>query len=184
MAGGRDGTVFTVGQLAREFGLSRSTLLYYDSIGLLRPSGRSAANYRVYDPADRRRLESICRYRDAGLGLKEIGEILDGSSRGTAAILQRRLDALNDEIAERRDQQRVIVRLLRHREPLRRTRALDKEGWVAVLRATGLTDAEMRRWHVEFERMSPEAHQDFLESLGIPPDEIRGIRRWSREQSG
>jgi hypothetical protein len=40
----------------------------------------------------------------------------------------------------------------------------------------------MRRWHVEFERMAPEAHRDFLESLGIPAGEIRSIRRLSRLQ--
>ena len=38
----------TAGKLARRYALSRSTLLYYHRIGLLVPSGRSAANYRVY----------------------------------------------------------------------------------------------------------------------------------------
>ena len=48
--------MYTVGHLARSFGLSRSTLLYYDSIGLCKPSGRSAANYRTYTEKDRERL--------------------------------------------------------------------------------------------------------------------------------
>ena len=38
----------------------------------------------------------------------------------------------------------------------------------------------MSRWHVEFERLSPEAHQDFLEFLGLEDDEIARIRGWSR----
>ena len=59
--------MLTIGRLARRFSLSRSTLLYYDSIGLLRPSGRSPANYRLYTERDRRRLELICRYREAGV---------------------------------------------------------------------------------------------------------------------
>ena len=170
----------TVGQLARRSSLSRSTLLYYDSIGLLGPTERSASNYRLYNESDCRRLELICRYREAGLGLAEIRQILDGASRGAAAILERRLVALNSEIGVLREQQRVVVRLLRNRAKLRRTRAMDKEKWVALLRNTGLTDEDMRRWHVEFERIAPEAHRDFLESLGIPRDEIREIRRWSR----
>jgi hypothetical protein len=41
----------------------------------------------------------------------------------------------------------------------------------------------MENWHVEFERTSPEAHQDFLESIGIAPDEIDLIREWSRQDN-
>ena len=172
--------MMTVGRLARRFALSRSTLLYYDSIGLLRPSGRSKSNYRLYSEDDCRRLESIYRYREAGLGLEEIQQILDGSTNKVAAILEGRLGALNTEIAALREQQRVVVRLLRNRAKLRGARAMDKQAWVALLRATGLTEDEMRKWHVEFERMAPEAHRDFMESLGIPTDEIRSIRRASR----
>jgi DNA-binding transcriptional MerR regulator len=172
----------TVGRLAREFAISRSALLYYDSIGLLKPSGRSASNYRLYSEKDRRRLEAICSYREAGLGLDEIRQILDGSSSKVAAILEDRLGALNSEISALREQQRVVVHLLRDRAKLRRARTLDKQSWVSLLRATGLTESDMRRWHVEFERMSPEAHRDFLESLGIPAEEIRSIRHWSRLQ--
>jgi len=178
----REESAGTVGRLARQFGLSRSTLLYYDSIGLLKPSQRSNANYRLYGEKDRRRLQAICAYREAGLGLEEIRQILDGAAGKVAAILEQRLLQLNSEIAALREQQRVVVRLLRDRRKLRRARALDKQAWVALLRATGLTDDEMRRWHVEFERMAPEAHRDFLESLGIPAGEIRTIRRLSRLQ--
>ena len=39
----------------------------------------------------------------------------------------------------------------------------------------------MRAGNIEFEKMSPEAHQDFLESLGIPADEIISIRNLSAE---
>jgi len=64
---------------------------------------------------------------------------------------------------------------------LRRSRALTKKRWVALLRASGLNDDDMHQWHVEFERMEPEAHRDFLESLGIPKAEVRSIRAWSRQ---
>jgi hypothetical protein len=37
----------------------------------------------------------------------------------------------------------------------------------------------MRKWHAEFEKNLPEAHQDFLESLGVPEDEITMIRKLS-----
>lgn len=75
------------------------------------------------------------------------------------------------------------MRLLENGALLRSTRALDKRRWVRILSAAGLDEAAMHRWHVEFEALAPESHQDFLESLGIPPSEITSIRAWSREAS-
>jgi DNA-binding transcriptional MerR regulator len=173
----------TVGRLARRFGLSRSTLLYYDRIGLLRPAARSGANYRRYDGADAARLEQICRYRTAGVPLADIARLL--ASRGDeAAVLERRLAELNREIARLRAQQEVIVRILRRPALRRRLRGLDRDGWVALLRAAGLDAESMRTWHREFERTAPGAHQDFLESLGIPAADVRRIRAWARRGGG
>ena len=181
-AGGEDAPL-TVGRLARRFGLSRSTLLYYDRVGLLRPSGRTSSRYRLYSENDCRRLERIVAYREAGLPLAEIRAILDGPTSRTAAILEAHLETLNREIGSLRTQQRTVASLLQDRLRLRRSRTMDKDLWVAILRATGLSEADMRRWHVEFEATAPEAHQDFLESLGIPPAEVRRIRKWSRERT-
>ena len=171
---------YTVSALARRAGLSRSTLLYYDRIGLLRPSGRSAARYRLYGEDARARLEAIVTYRGVGLGLHEVRALLDARGGRTAAILTERLSRLNDEIERLREQERVIVRLLSNRALFRKARALDKSGWVEILAAAGLDDAAMHRWHIEFEARAPEAHGDFLASLGIPPAEIASIRAWSR----
>jgi DNA-binding transcriptional MerR regulator len=171
----------TIGSLARRFGLSRSSLLYYNRIGLLQPSGRSRANYRLYSQADARRLSRICMYREAGVPLLEIKKILDTGGK-TVRILQRRLEQLNEEISRFREQQRVILGLLKNRTHLRKTRTLDKQRWVEILRASGLSDDDMDRWHFEFERMSPEAHHDFLEALGIPAAEVAEIRRWCKQE--
>jgi DNA-binding transcriptional MerR regulator len=170
----------SVSRLGRRFGLSRSTLLYYDRIGLLSPSERSHAGYRVYGERDARRLEAICRYREIGLGLEQIRELLEEATGRTVEILEARLDQHNAEIERLREQQRVIVNLLANPKKLRRARAIDKAGWVAILRAAGLDDAGMHSWHIEFERMAPNAHQDFLQSLGLPPGEVTRIRRWSQ----
>ncbi|MFZ5444614.1 MAG: MerR family transcriptional regulator [Myxococcota bacterium] len=169
----------SVGRLARKHGLSRTTLLYYDRLRLLRPSARSPAGYRLYTDDDERRLEAICRYRKVGLTLEQIRTLLAGDASGTARVLEARLDQLNAEIEALREQQRVIVRLLERPRALRGTRSLDKARWVAILRGAGLDDAAMRRWHAEFERQAPQAHQDFLESLGLAKEEARRIRRWS-----
>lgn len=174
--------MFTIGRLAKLFGLSRSTLLYYDSIGLFSPSGRSRTNYRMYTEADRTRLEQICTYRKTGLSLSDISRILiTGGRRGIVPLLEKRLDALNREIRSLRSQQHFIVKLLKSDRALARIRVMDKESWIRLLDAAGLDQAAREKWHAEFERRAPAAHQDFLESLGIAPKEAALIRRLSKK---
>ena len=100
----------------KRFGLSRSTLLYYDRIGLLRPSGRTRAEYRQYSEKDVGRLEQICQYREAGVPLAEIRKILQGPGTELARVLEERLVRINDEVRRLRDQQRVILGLLQKRD--------------------------------------------------------------------
>jgi DNA-binding transcriptional MerR regulator len=170
----------SIGQLAKQFGLSRSALLYYDSIGLLQASSRSRANYRRYTPEDSHRLQLICMYRQIGLPVASIREILKSPQSGTRAILEKRLLALGKEIASLREQQRVIIRMLGDPSLRERIPFMDKEGWVTLLRAAGLDDKGMAKWHQEFEKRSPALHQEFLEGLGISKEETEAIRQWSR----
>ena len=69
--------MLTVSKLARECGLSRGTLLYYESVGVLKAASRTAGNYRRYAEKDLLRLRQICAYRDMGLGLRDIRSILE-----------------------------------------------------------------------------------------------------------
>jgi DNA-binding transcriptional MerR regulator len=168
--------------IGKKFGLSRSALLYYDRLKLVRPTYRTAAGYRLYSADDEARLRRICRYRQTGLSLAAIKKLLDDdrpSHTRVASALHQRLTELNHEIANLRRQQEVVLKLLPRRGQDRLARAMTKEKWVALLRSIGLSDAEMMRWHAAFEKQTPLAHQDFLESLGIPASEIRRIRTHS-----
>ena len=59
-------------------------------------------------------------------------------------------------------------------------KAVNVQEWVALFREIGLGEAEMKRWHALFEARHPEAHQGFLEWLGLPSEEIEAIRSRSR----
>ena len=170
----------TVTQLARACGLSRSTLLYYESLGLIKPSGRSAGNYRVYNDRALLRLRQVCLYRDAGLALGDIRGILDQPAGNAAAVLERRLVEIEYEIGRMREHQRTIVQLLKDTGKFRRLRMVTKQKWTDIMRAAGFSDADMHRWHAEFEKSAPAEHQEFLEFLHIPADEVTRIRTWSR----
>lgn len=176
--------MYTITRLARRFGLSRSTLLYYDSIGLLKPSTGGNGEYRRYSEEDAGRLEQICAYREAGLRLKEIREILDSPRNDLSEILQRRLGELSEDVARIRRQQRLLVGLLRNERVRATVAPMSKELWVSLLEASGFSEEDMRRWHVEFERFAPDKHQQFLEYLCIPRKEIAKIRDWARNETG
>ena len=55
-----------------------------------------------------------------------------------------------------------------------------KQKWVAIMKAAGFSEDDMRRWHSEFEKAAPDEHQEFLEFLHISTPEIAAIREHSR----
>lgn len=168
----------TVSQLGKRFGLARSTLLYYDRIGLLRPAGRTRAGYRLYDSGTVERLKRISELRAAGFPLEAVKRVLDARTP-LAEALERQLVSLNQEIAQLRARQRVVMSLLRSPAAEKRARTMSKAAWTRMFRAIGLSDEDMRQWHVEFEQTMPDAHRDFLESLGLDAAEVRRIREWA-----
>ncbi len=172
----------TVGKLAKRFGLSRTAMLHYDSIGLLSPCGRSANGYRQYSDSDVRRLEQICTLRNAGLALADIQRVLAAPGNGLTAALEDRLEQLNGEIERLRNQQRFILGLLQTDRARGRIRVMSKALWISLLEAAGFSEADKRRWHADFERQAPEKHQQFLEFLCIPDAEIKAIRARARSR--
>lgn len=169
---------YRITELARACGLSRSTLLHYDRIGLLSASDRSHANYRIYTHADRRRLERICQYRSAGLPLADARALLDSPGCPSVRLLEKRLRQISDEIGALRIQQRILASLLRMAGG-KAPPAVDKDMWVSMLEAAGVSSDSMDRWHAEFERRAPREHHGFLASLGLSESEIALIRTYS-----
>lgn len=176
--------MYRISEVARQFGLSRSTLLYYDRIGLLSPRGRSDAGYRQYTAADRERLEAICSLRRAGVAIEGIRLILATEGDAATAVLRRRLDEIGREIGALMTQQRLLAGMLKMQNEGGPPSTVDKEMFVAMLRAAGMDDAAMHKLHVEFERREPAAHHAFLLSLGISEQEALRIRTWSADVEG
>lgn len=104
----------TIGKLAKKHGLSRSTLLYYDTIGLLTPSAHVKGEYRQYSVEDEQRSGQVCKYRQAGISLKDIKRILDSPETNSSEILEQCFDNLNDQIRNLYEQQRIIAGLLKN----------------------------------------------------------------------
>jgi MerR family transcriptional regulator, thiopeptide resistance regulator len=83
----------TVSEVAALAGVTVRTLHHYDEVGLVVPSGRSDAGYRLYAASDLERLQLVLFYRELGFGLGEIRDLLDGSDvdRGEVLRAQREL---------------------------------------------------------------------------------------------
>ena len=109
----------TVAKLARACGLSRTAVLYYESLGLLKPARRTQGNYRAYGERELQRLQQICFYRAAGLKLNDIRSILDGPRAGAAGVLKRRMENFGQEIERLGEHQRAIAQLLKQTNQLR-----------------------------------------------------------------
>lgn len=112
-----------VGELARQTGLTVRTLHHYDQIGLVVPSARSEAGYRLYAPADVRRLQSVQALRDLGFGLARIAQMLAGPApdRVARAQIEAQLREVDAAIARSRQVREQLSLLLQ-------TVALDEAG--------------------------------------------------------
>ncbi|KLV09295.1 MerR family transcriptional regulator [Photobacterium aquae] len=173
--------MLTISQLAKHHKISRTTILYYERSGLLVPRCRSENGYRWYGENEIKRLESILAYRSFGVSVSHIASLLDRDSQATQEqILREQFNALEDEIQMLRQQQKAIVMLL-EQPTLLEQNMVTKERWTDIMKAAGFNEQDMHNWHKQFEKMEPDAHQEFLESLGIDAEEIVKIRHWSKK---
>ena len=97
-------------ELARQTGCNLETVRYYEKIGMMRDPPRTAAGYRIYDPAHVSRLRFILRARELGFSLDEVRGLLALVDRGTqtcAEVKARTEVHLADIRAKIRDLQQI-----------------------------------------------------------------------------
>ena len=101
----------TVGQVAERFGVTVRTLHHYDEIGLLSPSERSRAGYRLYTEEDLTRLQHVVVYRRLGFALEDVAMLLE-HPEGAVEHLRRQRTAVLQRLGEMRDLVTAIDRAL------------------------------------------------------------------------
>ncbi|BDY06293.1 MerR family transcriptional regulator [Ferrimonas sp. YFM] len=149
--------MYPISQLAKRAGLARSTLLYYEKLGLL--TGRRGDNgYRYYDDRDLQRLRLIQQLHAGNLSLRECKQILEsGLDR---QLLADRLAQLEEEIRAKTQARNLMQALL------------------------GDNPEGLRQFHQQLETQAPDAHTQWLRAEGL--DETNALRlRWlSRDLYG
>ncbi|TDT42191.1 transcriptional regulator [Streptomyces sp. BK208] len=116
-------------------------LRHYESLGLVRPSGRTGAGYREYSQEDIRRIFHVESLRSLGLSLREIGRALDEPGFAPASLVDDLVQRTRERIAAETE---LLTRL-------RRIDAAGPAGWedvlqvVALLQALGSKSADTRQ---------------------------------------
>ena len=106
----------------------------------------------------------------------EINQLLNLSGNEPVKILENQLIQLSKKISALRKQQYAILNILQNKNIQIKAGVIDKEAWINILRGSGLSDEDMKKWHLEFEKISPQGHHDFLVALGFNDHRIREIR--------
>lgn len=120
-----------IGEVARRSGVSARMLRHYESLGLVRPSGRTGSGYREYSAQDIRRIFHIESLRSLGLSLREIGRALHDPGFTPASLV-------GDLIRQTRDRIAAETELLTR---LRRIDTANPADWEDVLRVVALLQA-------------------------------------------
>lgn len=85
---------YTVLKLAKMAGISTRTLRYYDDIGILKPARINSSGYRIYGQPEVDRLQQIFFFRELGVGLEEIKQIVTAPSFNAVAALREHREKL------------------------------------------------------------------------------------------
>ncbi|GAB2983583.1 MerR family transcriptional regulator [Streptomyces pseudoechinosporeus] len=171
-----------IGEVARRSGVSARMLRHYESLGLMRPSGRTGSGYREYSGEDIRRIFHIESLRSLGLSLREIGRALDDPGFTPSALV-------DDLIRQTRDRIAAETELLTR---LRRIDAADPAGWedvlqvVAFLQALGSKSATARqRAALSSVDEVPVPVEALVEAvLRETEPNVAGALRWALARSG
>ncbi|WOT35481.1 HEAT repeat domain-containing protein [Streptomyces coeruleorubidus] len=171
-----------IGEVARRSGVSARMLRHYDSLGLVRPTGRTGAGYREYSSEDIRRIFHIESLRSLGLSLRDVGRALDDPGFTPSELV--------DDLA-RRTRERIAAEteLLTR---LRRIGAAEPAGWedvlqiVALLQALGSKSAGTRqRAALSSVDDVPVPVEALVEAaLSETDPNVAGALRWALAQSG
>ncbi|MET8743790.1 MerR family transcriptional regulator [Streptomyces sp. NPDC004728] len=171
-----------IGEVARRSGVSARMLRHYESLGLVRPSGRTGSGYREYSGEDIRRIFHIESLRSLGLSLREIGRALDDPGFTPSALV-------GDLIRQTRERIAAETELLTR---LRRIDAADPADWeqalqtVALLQALGSKspDARQRAALSSVDEIPVPVEALVDAALSETEPNVAGAIRWALARSG
>lgn len=122
-----------VGDLVKQTGVSVRTLHYYDEIGLLSPSDRTEAGYRVYGEEDIIRLQQIISLRQIGFSLEQIRDCLEQEQFSPHYVVQLHLSQLQEQMAL---QQQLYTKLEAISAHLQAAKSISIQEFIQIIEVT------------------------------------------------
>lgn len=169
-----------IGELAARTKLTVRTLHHYDAIGLLMPSARSEAGYRLYDDGDVARLHAILALRQFGLPLDDIAKTLSGKGLAMADIVAQQIQSIDQHMAQSaalRERLTLLQMQLRKGEPP------DTDAWLFTLARMNtfhkyFSATELQRIFERQQQSAPVWNALFTDvqtamDRGLPPDSLQ-----------
>lgn len=98
--------MMTIGEAARESGVSAKMIRYYEETGLIPPAGRTGSGYRTYGPKEVQILRFVRRARDLGFPMEKVADLLalwrdrDRASADVKQLAEAQIAALEGRIRE------------------------------------------------------------------------------------
>ncbi|HEX2622651.1 MAG TPA: MerR family transcriptional regulator [Phototrophicaceae bacterium] len=135
------------GELADRAGVTVRTLRYYDKIGLLKPSARSASGQRLYTEPDVARLQQILTLKLIGLSLDEIKYLLTSDVLEIQHLLDRQKHALEQTVQQLTQ---VIHTIEQAQASLNISQTLDLEQFVNIIRMVNMHNQSQSNWFDQF----------------------------------
>jgi DNA-binding transcriptional MerR regulator len=126
-------------EAAERVGVSISALIYYDNIGLLRPTARSGGSYRLYTEDDLLKLRIIVFLKKLRFSLLQIKKLLRGNHLSSKELLeccQLQKAVLSEQAAALQKSFRVVVMVMHECE---KTESLD---WEALFKIVATVDTQ------------------------------------------
>ncbi|MFI7627738.1 MerR family transcriptional regulator [Microbispora rosea] len=171
-----------IGEVARRSGVSARMLRHYESLGLVRPTGRNEAGYREYSSEDIRRIFHIESLRSLGLSLREVGRALDDPGFTPSELVDDLISRTRERIAAETE---LLTRL-------RRIGAAEPTGWEDVLRIVALlqalgSESAGKRQHAALssaEEVSAPVEALVEAALSETDPNVAGTLRWALARSG
>ncbi len=150
----RNRLMYLISEIATQVGLSRSTLLYYEKLGLI--EGQRLGNgYRTYSDRDVQRLRLIKQFQAGGLTLKECKACLNAKIE--RQILLNRIQQLDADISQKQKSRQLLAALL--------------------------GEGGLKEWHESIDKIAPDAHLDWLIKQGFTEKEALKLKWLSKNMN-
>jgi DNA-binding transcriptional MerR regulator len=133
--------VFTIGELAKRTGLPVRTIRFYSDGGLLPPTERTHAGYRLYDTRAMARLELVKTLRELGLSLPDVKRALSREA-SVSDLARQHVDALDEQIRRLKLRRSVLRAVAKRGSELEEVRLMNK--------LASMSDEERKRLLDEF----------------------------------